>query len=554
MDEQRFFFAEFQSPGSHMSHDQSQAAVSNEVVRLAKKYPARWLAPAILTTIAAVAYVMLRPAVWEASQALTVRDETSTTASEHLGKFHLVEDMKSVQETLLELTKSRAVLRAALEDVGPPSERTVNAAWPTDDEVNALQGAVKLSPPKGAEFGKTEVFYLQVQSTDRRRAIRLASAVSDQLKKRFDELRNARAQSLINELSKTVTLAQADLKVAADQLMKIDAEAGPDLGELRTLADALAGDSPLRRSVSEMETELRGARATEQLNVELLRLLENSQGDPAFLMSAPGKLLDTQPVLKKLKEALTDAQLSTAKLLGSLDPSHPSVQAAKAAEQEITHHVNDEVTAAVRGLKIDLRLAGDRCNILEKQIDNVKTRLNRLASMRTDYASDAAQVHRRTDTLKSAENQLAEAREPGRRSYHQLDQPDRQPRNGRNADRRGPHRDRASRHVRGTAAGVRTAGAHRSGIAFARGGRYESNRATANEAVHAASRRTDRTGLQGGYASYRHSRRIAERRCSRLRRGRPNGHWRAGAANSSAFPLGKMTLKQALRKVEAVVS
>ena len=391
-----------------MTQTQTPTTTPNDLLQLAKKHPVRWLAPALLATIAATAYATLRPAVWEASQALTVRDEASAAAPDHLGKFHVVDDMKTVQETLLELTKSRGLLTDSLKEVGPPSDPA--AAWPTDADVTALQAGVKLSPPKGAEFGKTEVFYLQVQSTDRQRAVLLATALSDQLKQRFDDLRDARAQSLINELSKTVILAQADVKTAADRLAKIDAEAGPDLGELRTLADELAGESPLRRSLSEMETELRGARTAQDANAALLKVLENSKNDPAFLASAPAKLLESQPALKKLKDALMDAQLTTARLLGSLDEAHPSVQAAKSGEAEITQHVHEEVAAAIRGVTIDQRLLADRSATLEKQLAEAKARLNKLAAMRTDYAGLAAEVHRRTDTLKAAENQLAEAR------------------------------------------------------------------------------------------------------------------------------------------------
>ena len=199
-----------------MSQLRQSNVTPHDLFKLLQAHPLRWIVPTVGLAVAALAYAQLRPATWEASQALTVRDEAAS--GERLGKFHVVEDMKTVQETILELAKGHAVLAASLKEVGPPSDRPAAAAWPTDRDVAALLGAVKLSPPRGAEFGKTEVFYLQVQNHDRQRAIALATAVSDQLKKRFEDLRDSKAQSMVNELTKTVTLAQADLKAASDRL------------------------------------------------------------------------------------------------------------------------------------------------------------------------------------------------------------------------------------------------------------------------------------------------------------------------------------------------
>jgi len=180
-----------------MSHHRQPTISPSDVVKILKTHQRRWLVPTIVVAAVALVYSVIRPATWEASQALTVRDEA--VGGERLGKFHFVDDMKTVQETILELAKSHSVLEATLKQVGPASGKA-EFEWPTDHDVAALQGAVKLTPPHGAEFGKTEVFYLQVQSGDRQRAIALAAALSDQLKQRFADLRDAKAQSMIDEL------------------------------------------------------------------------------------------------------------------------------------------------------------------------------------------------------------------------------------------------------------------------------------------------------------------------------------------------------------------
>ena len=215
---------------------------------------------------------------------------------------------------------------------------------------------MKLSPPKGAEFGKTEVFYLQVQSSDRQRAIDLAAALSDQLKKRFEDLRDARALSVIEELSRTVTLSESDLNAATEKLALMDAAAGPDLGELHTMLDTPAGDSPLRRSIIEMQTELRRPDIAGRKSriVGLARVVE---GRSRTLLAAPSRLLESQPVLKRLKDGLVDAQIHSAQLMSTMSASHPSVQAAKDAEAEIANHLNAELDAAILGVEGEVHLS-----------------------------------------------------------------------------------------------------------------------------------------------------------------------------------------------------
>ena len=312
-----------------MSQHRHSASTPADVIKLLKANRRSWLLPMVIVAVAAFAYSLVRPATWEASQALTVRDEAA--GGDRPGKFHVVEDMKTVQETILELAKSHSVLAATLKQAGPQNDGADRLTSPTDQDVAALQGAVRLSPPHGAEFGKTEVFYLQVQSHDRERAVALASALGDQLKQRFADLRDSKAQSMVDELTKTVTLSQADLKAASDRLAKIDAAVGSDLGELRILADDVSGDSPLRRSVTEMETELRAARAVNESNQELLLLLKGSKDDPKPLLAAPSRLLESQPALRRLKDSLLDVQLRTDQLLGNMASEHPHVRAAKPA-------------------------------------------------------------------------------------------------------------------------------------------------------------------------------------------------------------------------------
>jgi polysaccharide biosynthesis transport protein len=390
----------------HRSH--TPTITPADVIRILRENPRRWIVPTVAFGVLALGYAVLRSPVWSASQALMVRDEAIGTAARP-GKFQQPEEMKTVQETILELVRSRAVLGAALAEVGLVNA-PADASWPSDAAINALQARVKLTPPKGAEFGKTEVFYLNVEAESRERATKLAGAICKQLQARSQDLRDQKAQSLIAELTKTVDLAQADLTKTTNNLLAVETKVGADLGELRVLNEMGGGDSQLRRSINEMELELRQARQATDANKELLTMLSASKEDAKSLVTAPNRLLEAQPVLRRLKDGLVDAQLRTAQLEGNLTEIHPAVIAAQNSEREVAEHVRGELDAAVLGVQAELRLSEQRISLLENELEHARHRLANLAGMRATYANVVAERNQRADIVKSAEQQLAEAR------------------------------------------------------------------------------------------------------------------------------------------------
>lgn len=392
-----------------MSRPHNSVINPAEVVQILRSNPRRWLVPVAAFTIVAAVYAVFHRPAWDASQALMVRDEVMGAATRP-GKFQQPDDMKTVQETILELARSRTVLAAALTEVGPLSGPTDDRSYPSDAAVAALQRRVKLTPPKGAEFGKTEVFYLNVEAETRDRAVTLAAAICKQLQLRSQDLRDQKAQSLIAELAKTADLAKADLNATTGQLTKIESRVGADLGELRLLNDLNGGDSPLRRSISDMEHELRDARQSIEANQELLEVLTASKNDAGSLTAAPNRLLEAQPVLRRLKDGLVDAQLRTAQLAGNMTDDHPLVMAAKISEEQIAAHVRAEIDSAIRGVQVESRLSKDRAVALETQLADARRRLTNMAEMRAEYGNLVNERNQRSDIVKTAEQQLAEAR------------------------------------------------------------------------------------------------------------------------------------------------
>jgi uncharacterized protein involved in exopolysaccharide biosynthesis len=231
-----------------------------------------WLLPSVLIASAVGAYAFVHEESWEASQALIVRNDAAG-AERGQGKFFDSDEMKTVQETILEVLKSRGVLEAALCDIGPSADCPAPEAWPTDRDIAEARKNIKLAPPKGAEFGKTEVFYLTVKAEDKNRSVALNEAVFKHLLEQFQKLRDAKAQSMIDELAKTVHLAKADLDEATGVLTVTEKHVGSDLAELRSMQDMASSDSALRRSGEEIRASIRENDAAEKVNLELLSVL-----------------------------------------------------------------------------------------------------------------------------------------------------------------------------------------------------------------------------------------------------------------------------------------
>lgn len=379
-----------------------------EIFRVLRLYRRRWIVPALAIALLAGLYAVVRPDTWQASQALLVRQEATGNLSE-AGKFRSAEEMKATQETILEVAKSQGVLSQTLKEVGAPAGATAQA-WPQPLDVAELAKSIQLSPPKGAEFGKTEVLYLKVEDHDRNRALALVTALCNQLENRFQQLRDAKTQSMIDELAKAGSLTENDLRSATARLAKMEQEVGGDLAELRSLNESFSGDSDLRRKTLELETELRQAQLDQRNHESLFELLSDSRVNQGRLLATPSRLLESQPSLKRLKEGLVDAQLRTAELVGGMSEEHPKVKTAREAEQEISRHLHDELAIALRGVKSDLDLATERVKSLDKQLSAARQRLERLAGARAEYSNLAAEVKHRTSLAEAARRELAQAR------------------------------------------------------------------------------------------------------------------------------------------------
>ncbi|MDZ4779151.1 MAG: Wzz/FepE/Etk N-terminal domain-containing protein [Planctomycetia bacterium] len=386
--------------------EQPVATVLNpvEVLKVLAAHRKQWIVSTAVCAVLALLAAIALPRVWQASQAMVVRAEAAGVG-EGNGKFRQLDDMKTAQETVLELAKSRTVLEAALQVVASD-----HASAATPQAVADLRDAVTLTPPKGAEFGKTEVFYLHVQDVSPERAVALNRAICEQLQNRLQSLRDAKAESTINELERGVALAERDLTESTNALSRLESEVGGDLAELRLLNGGASGDSDLRRKTVEIEAELRAAKTAQRESEKLLELLNSASDDHSKLLATPNRLLESQPALRRLKDGLVDAQLRTAQLRGTMSDAHPQVIAAQFAERNIVDQVHGELSTAVRGVNVDLELTSARVAALEDQVNANKQRLGALAGLRAGYSNLTADVTQRSELLQKSRRELADVR------------------------------------------------------------------------------------------------------------------------------------------------
>ncbi len=374
-----------------------------------------WIFTTVLFGGLGLVYVcFLKSDTWVASQGLIVRDEANGAVM-RLGRFQSQTEMKAAQETILEMARNTQVLREALLEVGPSkglfSFNKITESWPSQREVAELADeSIGVRAPQGAEFGTTEVIYLDIKQHSRDRALALNKAVCQALDNRLRQVRVARADGVINELVRASSMATDELKKAADQLQIVEREAGADLADLRGLSEANGNGSASRNQLENVKTELRQVETQHTTLQSDLALLRENQADPERILSAPASILSAHPGLRKLREGLADAQLNSSQLRGRFTSTHPLVSVATSAESEIKQQLRNELALAASNAAREVANSQTRLDNLKRQQAQLEERLQRLARIRTEHEQLNQEVRSRTKILQDAERQLADTR------------------------------------------------------------------------------------------------------------------------------------------------
>ena len=366
-----------------------------------------WVGTAGIFMVLGLGYAIFASDTYTARIGLVVRDE-ATTSLDRLGRFPSQTEMKAAQETVLEMVQNDDTIRAALKKIGPPSGQP-DPEYPDRTTVKEVAESVNLLAPKGAEFGGTEVVYLQTKARTRARAKELANAMYESLTAQHRSVRSLRADSVIAELTHAQKIAETELQRATETLRSIEVRFGEDLGELRNLRDTISGEGSNRRTLEQLTVQLQEAE-TEIRRLETLReKLLQAADDPNQLLIAGSDLLAGQPSLQRLKDGLIDAQLQHSALAGVYTENNPKRRAAAAAESQIRVRMQNESRTAAAAIETQLSLQKDLVTRLSRRQDQMRDRLDKLAEFRTRYSSIDSEVKQRTETLARAQTSLAEA-------------------------------------------------------------------------------------------------------------------------------------------------
>lgn len=359
----------------------------------------------LIVTIVALAYAQFTPKLWPVTTTLAVREETGLS-NPRPGEFISIEARKSSQETVLQLANSTSVLRGALARLDELHQHDPSQI--STEQIEKAQKLIRLSPPKGIDWGASEMFFLTIKDETPARAVALTKALIAEVDLRLGELRCQRNSSLATELEQSMLMAEAELNDAMKKMSTLESSLGPDLAELRIMTEPSSGESNLRRTLTEVAAELRQTRSQMDGNRTLLELLQAARQDPSRLIATPGRLLDSQPSLRKLKEGIVDAENRTAQLRGNLHESHPKVKSAKAIEEQAKSQLFTELALAIEGVQVEVRVSEQRFSELQTRQEEIEARLGRLAKVRAEYGLLASQVKDRGEVVKRTREQLAE--------------------------------------------------------------------------------------------------------------------------------------------------
>jgi uncharacterized protein involved in exopolysaccharide biosynthesis len=359
------------------------------------------IAPTLALFAMSCAYALLGPKRWRGTQVLHVREEM-IGQQRRPGHFDSLDDMKTAQETVLEVARNPAVVGRCLTALDGIERPTIRA-------IEQLQGQIEISASNGAELGKTELIRLSVVERTPDRARILCEKLAGELEQALRSVRFKRASSMVAELEQAAAAAQRFLDEVATQIKDFELQLGAELPNLRHLIEPTSGDNDLQRTSTQIATELRAAESSLESIQTQRKLLQEALTEFHANASMPNELLTEQPALKRLKDGLVDAQLKLASLRGDYHDNHPKVAAAEEFAAAVARAIQQELAVAIRGLSDQIQIDEAHVAHLQRRRDEVSQRLRMLTEQRVVYDQLNAEFKRRDEILRDAQTAVAQA-------------------------------------------------------------------------------------------------------------------------------------------------
>ena len=359
----------------------------------------------LCVVVLAVLVAALKPDVWEARQSVVVRPEAFAGGLQNAPANERRQDL---QNTFVTVIQSQPVLESALKEVGP-LRRTGASAFPTLRDIDALREAVKIAPVAGDEFGSSDAISVRVRDRSRPRAVRLTEALVRHADQAIQELQARRMAEMTEELTRAQHLTETALHADQTRLEKMEADLGADGITLRLLEEK-PDTSGLRSSLEQLDTQIQQLESRQLQYENMLEVLSQVRAAPSQLQAVPSALLEAHPTLRRLQEALTEAEVRLISLEGQYAEEHPAVIAARLSLDELRRRIAEETPTAIEAVQHERALIRSQLAFLRNQRQAESARIEKLMALLPEYRTIAARVRSESQALESIRQQLNQAR------------------------------------------------------------------------------------------------------------------------------------------------
>lgn len=371
-----------------------------------RKYSLIWMALMIFGFVASVAYnKLLATKTYTARQSLILRDDLMGDAYKP-SRFESQEQLKSAQETVLEIARKPQVIKAVLEQLGPTSSFSFGT-YPSAETIEDVQGNITLAAPNGAEFGKTEAVVLSVKTVDPERSRKFVNLLLDQIDSKLNEVRLLRLESMRNELSQASVNAMQSLKTASRRLQDLEKSFGADITTIRGLNDPQgSGGFDLKLNQIRLEQRQAAAQLASAKNQRALLLSAEKNGGVEFVSS--NELLELQPALRGMMTNLSAAMAQLAINEGRYTSLHPELQRSRRAVKQQKQQLFNSIGTTIKGLDSQIQTLGALEKRLGQAVVKLEKQLENLTEQRVPYATLEEEVKKKAEVYNEVQGRLAQ--------------------------------------------------------------------------------------------------------------------------------------------------
>jgi polysaccharide biosynthesis transport protein len=340
----------------------------------------RWLLIAgvfLLTLASAVVFTSRQTRVYEAAATVLIEPESPKVVNipEVTREAGGSQDYYATQYRVLQ---SRPVVEAMIQRLNL-KQRLPDLAG-TDDPYGALIGDLTIEPIKN-----TRLVLVKFANSDPKLATEIANGVADQFVRYGLDVKRAEAQTATVWLNQQIESLRTKAQQSSNALQAYQAKADLlGLKDQREITQAKIMD--FNRAYLEAQSQRMTAESK-------LRELSRIAKDPATsetLLSFAG-----DPIMQKLKAALSDLQIERSKLAQVSREKHPDLMQLDAQIREVNERLQAEVQKMIRAVETDYKVAKGR---EETVLANVNE-LRREARTLNEREAQALSLQREKDSV-----------------------------------------------------------------------------------------------------------------------------------------------------------